>query len=215
MAFDEDFHLGIIRLYAHHLSPFWSSQPQGANMFGAVARDPSYLYQYLMSFPYRLISLFTGDQTIQVIILRFINIGLFASSMVLYRRLMMKTGASRALVHLCLLIFVLIPISPLLAAQINYDNLLLPVTALALLLAANFDARLTKQKKLDTKLLLQLLTLCLLASLVKYAFLPLFVAILGFIAVRLWQRYRSVKQVWLNLLLGWRQLGGRTLSLIH
>ena len=210
MAFDEDFHMGIIRLYAHHLSPFWSSQPQGANMFGAVARDPSYLYQYLMSFPYRLISLFTGDQTIQVIILRFINIGLFAGGLALYRRLMMKTGVSRALVHLCLLIFVLIPISPLLAAQINYDNLLLPVTALALLLTVNFDARLTKQKKLDTKLLLQLLVLCLLSSLVKYAFLPLFVAILGFIAVRLWQRYRSVKQVWLNLSLDWRHLGGRT-----
>ncbi len=28
MAFDEDFHLGIIRLYAHHASPFWSSQPE-------------------------------------------------------------------------------------------------------------------------------------------------------------------------------------------
>src|SRR5476651_13106 len=79
MAFDEDFHLGIIRLYAHHLSPFWSSQPEVADRFGAVARDPSYLYQYLLSFPYRLISQFTSDQTIQVIILRFVNIGLFAT----------------------------------------------------------------------------------------------------------------------------------------
>src|SRR4051812_29328265 len=65
MAFDEDFHLGIIRLFAHHASPFWSTQPAGADAFGAVARDPSYLYQWLMSFPYRLISAITGDQTIQ------------------------------------------------------------------------------------------------------------------------------------------------------
>src|SRR5665213_1904608 len=99
MAFDEDFHLGIIRLYAHHLSPFWSSQPQGANMFGAVARDPSYLYQYLMSFPYRLISLFTRDQTIIVIWLRFINIGLFAGGLALFRRVLLKMGVGRAIVH--------------------------------------------------------------------------------------------------------------------
>ena len=68
MAFDENFHLGIIRLYAHHISPFWSGQPAGANAFGAVARDPSYLYQYLMSFPYRLVSIFTSSQTAHVLI---------------------------------------------------------------------------------------------------------------------------------------------------
>jgi hypothetical protein len=100
MAFDEDFHLGIIRLYAHHLLPFWSSQPVGGDAYGAVARDPSYLYHYLMSFPYWLISQFTHDTTIQVLILRFINIGLFASGLVLFRRLLTRTFASPALLHL-------------------------------------------------------------------------------------------------------------------
>src|SRR5665811_2105922 len=132
MAFDEDFHLGIIKLYAHHLSPIWSGQPPNYDTFGAVTRDPSYLYQYLMSFPYRLISLFTRDQTIQVLSLRAINIGLFAWGLTLYRRLLLRTGASKAIVHACLLIFVLIPIAPFLAAQINYDNLFLPMVALAL-----------------------------------------------------------------------------------
>src|SRR5438270_1670989 len=122
MAFDEDFHLGIIRLYAHHLGPFWAGQPESADRFGAVARDPSYLYQYLMSFPYRLINVFTHDQTIQIVILRVLNIGLFASGLVLYRRLFLKTGISRPVVHACLLVFVLLPIVPLLAGQINYDN---------------------------------------------------------------------------------------------
>jgi hypothetical protein len=209
MAFDEDFHLGIIRLYAHHISPFWNSQPQNANMFGAVARDPSYLYQYLMSFPYRLISLFTGDQTIQVLILRAINIGLFAGGVALSRRLMMKTSASRAMIHFCLLVFVLVPITPLLAAQINYDNLLLPITALALLMTVNFNQSLAKQKRPDTKLLLQLLVLCILASLVKYAFLPLFVAIFGFVIVRLWQSYRSPAEACRQLLSGWKHVGRR------
>jgi len=208
MAFDEDFHLGIIRLYAHHLGPFWSGQPANADMFGAVARDPSYLYHFLMSFPYRLISIFTSDQTIQVLILRAINIGLFAGGLALYRRLMLKTGASKALVHICLLVFVLVPIVPFLAAQINYDNLLLPATALALLLTVRFDAILTKQKRLDAKTLLQLLVVCLLASLVKYAFLPVFVVIIGFVMVRAWQSRRSAPKLWRGLAVSWRALGG-------
>ncbi|HXE10103.1 MAG TPA: hypothetical protein VN554_01620, partial [Verrucomicrobiae bacterium] len=81
MAFDEDFHLGIIRLYAHHISPFWAGQPPGADAFGAVARDPSYLYHYLMSFPYRLSGLFTHDQTLQILWLRAINIALFTAGL--------------------------------------------------------------------------------------------------------------------------------------
>lgn len=208
MAFDEDFHLGIIRLYAHHLGPFWSSQPANADMFGAVARDPSYLYHFLMSFPYRLISLFTSDQTIQVLLLRALNIGLFASGVILFRRLLLKSAASKALVHVCILLFVLIPIVPFLAAQINYDNLLLPITGVALLLAVRLDTILTKQKRLDAKTILQLVTVCLLASLVKYAFLPIFVTIMGFVIVRAWQYRRSKPKLLSSLTSSWRALSG-------
>ncbi|HEX4774451.1 MAG TPA: hypothetical protein VH234_02960 [Candidatus Saccharimonadales bacterium] len=206
MAFDEDFHFGIIKLYAHHISPFWSHQPENADMFGAVARDPSYLYQYLMSFPYRLLKLVTSDQTIIVVVLRFINIGFFAAGLVLFRRLLLKTRISPALVSLSLLIFVLLPIVPLLAAQINYDNLLLPLVALALLLTFRFDTALNA-KRFDVLSLLQLLVVGLLASLVKYAFLPIFVAITGFIIVRLWQKKRAIGSLWPNLKRGWQLIG--------
>ena len=156
MAFDEDFHLGIIRLYAHHLSPFWSGQPAGADAYGAIARDPSYLYQWLISFPYRLITVFTNDQTIQVLILRFVNIGLFAWGLSVYRRLLLKTGASAAIVHSCLLVLVLIPVVPLLAAQINYDNLWIPLVGLTLLLTVKFEQELRQRKRVDVTVLLQI-----------------------------------------------------------
>lgn len=198
MAFDEDFHLGIIRLYAHHISPFWSGQPSGADAFGAVARDPSYLYHWLMSFPYRFISLFTQDQTIQVILLRLINIGLFASGLVLFRRLLLKLGASRAIAHFCLLIFILIPVVPLLAAQINYDNLFMPLTAGILLFTIRFQELLRHRAPVPVVPLVWLLTACLVASIVKYPFLPIFIVILGFIVVNL---YKTSK--------GWRDAGHR------
>lgn len=207
MAFDEDFHLGIIRLYAQHASPFWGTQAPGGGTFGAVARDPSYLYQFLMAVPYRVIKLFTGDQTVQVLWLRAINIGLFAGGVALYRRLMLKIGLSTALVQACLLVFVLLPVVPLLAAQINYDNLLLPLTAVALLLTIKLEERLTRQRRLDAKVLLQLLVICLLTCLVKYAFLPVFAAITGFVAVRVWQTRSSLSGRWFGLVPSWRQLG--------
>ncbi|MBC7546549.1 hypothetical protein H7171_02265 [Candidatus Saccharibacteria bacterium] len=175
MAFDEDFHLGLIRLYADHASPFWSTYPPGGNAYGALTRDPSYLYHFLMSFPYRLIRLFTSDQTIQVLILRFINTALFLSGLPLYQRLLRKTGASKALVNAVLLLFVLIPIVPLLVGQINYDNLLFPLVALTLLLAIRVITSI-KAGSLSMTASLQFLTVGLIASLVKYAFLPIFVA---------------------------------------
>lgn len=193
MAFDENFHLGIIRLYAHHISPFWSGQPPNADAYSAVARDPSYLYHYLMSFPYRLISLFTHDQTVQVLLLRALDIGLFAWGLTIYRRLLLKTGASRAIVHACLLVFVLIPVVPLLAAQINYDNLFLPLVGLALLWTVELDYALTEGKGLEGKRLLALIVLCLLTSLVKYAFIPIFAAIVIYLAARLLRTFGGWK----------------------
>ena len=177
MAFDEDFHLGIIRLYASHISPFWIHQPGGANTYGAVARDPSYLYQYVMSFPYRLITLFTHKQSVIVIFLRIINIALFANGLYLFKRLLTRTGASLAKINFTLLVFILIPVVPLLAAQINYDNLFFLLTAAVLILTIDLADYLFK-KKVDVSLLVFVISLCLLASLVKYAFLPI-AAIVG------------------------------------
>lgn len=189
-AFDEQFHLGIIKLYAQQLSPFFAHQPAGADAFGAVTRDPSYLYHYLMSFPYRLIAHFTGDLTIQVISLRFINIGLLASSLYIFRKVLAYTPASQALINTTLFFFVLTPVVPLLGSQINYDNLTVPLTGLAVWLTLRFLERLRTLQVWRWDIIGQLLVLCLLASLVKYAFLPVFVA-LGLVVIYSWFKYRS------------------------
>lgn len=198
MAFDENFHLGIIRLYAHHIAPFWGGHPGESGEFGAVSRDPSYLYHWLMSFPYRLISVFTANQTAQVLILRFMNIALFAAGLPLYRRLLLKTGASRTIVHLCLAFFVLLPVVPLLAAQINYDNVFIPLTALSLLLTIDFVRQLRTAKRIDARLLLWLLAAGMLTSLVKYAFLPIFMVMAGYVLLNLWKAYPG-KKLWSGL----------------
>ena len=132
-AFDENFHFGLIKVYSHYWLSFFTNQPPHANAYGAVARDPSYLYHYLMSFPYRLIKLFFKEQLGQIIILRFINVAMFTGGIVLFRKLLLRVGSSQALTNLILMLFILIPIVPQLAAQINYDNMMIPLTAALLL----------------------------------------------------------------------------------
>lgn len=205
MAFDEDFHLGIIRLYAHHISPFWASQPKGANIFGAVSRDPSYLYQYLMSFPYRLISAITSNSVQIVLFLRAINVALFVSGLYLFRNLLVKTGAPKAAINLSLVIFTLLPVTPLLAAQINYDNLLLPVVAGSLIATLNFCDQLSK-KKFNIKLLSLLLCLMLLGSIVKYAFLPIALVEFIYVLIKLKSSFGFKGRLLKGFNLGWKDL---------
>ncbi len=206
MAFDEDFHLGLIKIYTHHISPFWDGQASGGDAFGAVARDPSYFYHYIMSFPYRAIEAVTSNLMAQVLILRAINITFFVGGLVVYRRLLAKVGASTQIVNLCLLVFVLIPVTPLLAAQINYDNVIIPLTGLALLLALALKQNSTK-KHVDVRGLLWLIIVCLCASIVKYAFLPIFIAIIVFTIVFFKGKYQTIKELRIALLHGWSKIG--------
>lgn len=187
MAFDEEFHLGIIKLYSHHLSPFWQGQPVGGDVFGVVFRDPSYLYHYLMSFPYRFLTLFTDNLAVIVITLRLINIAMFAAGIVIYRKLLVTIKASQATINASTLIFVLIPVVTFLAAQINYDNLLFPIVAGAFLLTINFQQQLKTQKLFNIRLLGLLFLVCLIGSLVKFAFLPFFFAIIISLSVSIWK----------------------------
>ncbi|MGZ6004530.1 MAG: hypothetical protein ACXWLH_00070 [Candidatus Saccharimonadales bacterium] len=194
MAFDEDFHFGLIKIYAHHIWPFWLSHPAGGDAFGALTRDPSYMYHYLMSFPYRLTSLFVKGETGQVMVFRFLNIALFSWGLVLFRKLMLKIKASSPMVHLSLLIFVLVPVVPYLGGQINYDNLLFPLTAIALLLTIKLSQSF-KDDQLDANAALSLATLLLLTSLVKYAFLPIVAAIVGYLAYVAYKSYHRPRKL--------------------
>lgn len=204
MAFDEEFHLGIIRLYADHLLPFWSAHPSGADAFGAVARDPSYLFHYLMSFPYLLLQFGTDSQSAQVLALRFMNIGFFATALAVWRKVLLQSGASQAITHLSLLLLVLVPVVPLLAAQLNYDNLLMLLLACTMLFAVR-TIRALNQCKVDVESTLLLIGFCMVAGIVKYAALPILIAVAGTV---LWSVFRSkmgFRAIWGQFRLGWRR----------
>lgn len=195
MAFDEEYHLGLIRIYSDHWLPFLTSQPEGADVFGAVARDPSYFFHYAMSFPYRFIALFSDNQTVQVIALRLINVAIFTTSLVLFRQVVLRLKASLAFAHLGLALFALIPIVPMLAAHISYDNLFVLATAVLLLLAFDvIDG--FKERKIAARPLVLLLVVAMLTTLVKYAALPIVLGVFLYVAYAMvqafWGRFRSL-----------------------
>lgn len=203
-AFDEDFHFGLIKVYSHYWLPFLSGQPPNANAYGAVARDPSYLYHYLMSFPYRFIALFTHDQTDQIIILRLINVAFFGSGILVFRKVLQRAKLSGALVNMILLVFMLIPIASQLAAHINYDNLLFLLVAWVALLSFQIIDEL-RAKKPNTRTLCILVTVCLLTSLVKYAFLPIFFGVVLYLTYFTYKTFKgSFKTLWTRLAKSWR-----------
>jgi hypothetical protein len=188
-AFDENFHFGLIKVYSHYWLPFLTSQPPNANAYGAVARDPSFLFHYLMSFPYRIIALFAHSQTMQVISLRFIDVGFFGAGLVFFRRVLKRVGLSDSFSNVSLFILTLVPIVPQLAAQINYDDLLFPLVAIVCLQTFRVTDE-VKRRQPSAKSLIYLLTTCLFTSLVKYAFLPMFLAIALFVVGYTYIAYR-------------------------
>jgi hypothetical protein len=205
MAFDEGYHLSIIQLFSHQWSPLILHQPGGAQPYGDVTRDTSYLYHWLMSYPYRiLISNFSFKTT--VIVLRIINVTFFTAGLVFFRRLLLKTKAPKALVNVSVLFFVLIPIVPLLAGQINYDNLMILILSVNLLMVVRFRDQLQK-KKLNLGLLMAIFSLACLGSLVKFPYLPILTAITLYLIYNLWlfarlprhRFWRDVSKAWFTM----------------
>lgn len=205
MAFDEDFHFGLIKLHANQWLPYFAQQPPGANVYGAVVRDPSYLYHFLLSIPYRAIQLVTNNQTAQVIVLRLLNIAMFTYSFVLVRRLLVHLGGSRPLNHVVLLLFSLVPIVPFLAAHINYDNLFFLLTLWVFLGLFTWIDQL-KHQHVSFARTSVLVSIMMLTSLVKYTFLPVAAAVGAIMLWQLWEQRSHRHAIWNNFVGSIRRL---------
>lgn len=177
MAYDERFHFELIKIYAGRLHPFWSASPSGDAPFGPIARDTSYLYHFLMSWPYRIIEAITSDQRTQIILLRFSSIFFFIAGIIVFRKVLRRAGCSNAVSNVVLAIFAATPLVSLLAAQVNYDNLMFLVLAVALLLTQKILQDIKANKNLSTVKVLQLGCVVMAGSLIKYAFLPILLGI--------------------------------------
>lgn len=199
MAYDEFFHLGIIQEYAKGWTPF-IHQPAGPAVLGALERDPSFLYHYLMSFPYRIITEVWHSFAAQIIALRILNIGIFVWGLVLYCKLLLRAGLSRKSTHTVLLFFTLVPTVLMVALQVNYDAMMFLASGAALLLAVSATLTLRHDHKIQPVQLLALIAVLMAGSIVKYAFLPLAAAIGVFMVTQLLLAFRRRQISWQGIM---------------
>lgn len=185
MLFDEEYHLGIIEIYSRQLSPFITAQPPEAAFHGDITRYSSYFFHYVMSFPYRIISLLTQDLMTQVIIMRLVCVGLVLTGLWLFRKVLLGFGVARATTHVTLLMFTLIPLVPFALAQINYDALLFVMIPLLLLLTQ----KITRRSNAQAWYVLLFITLAGCAVVTKFTMLPIILGCVMYASLVLYRQY--------------------------
>lgn len=198
LPFDEYVHVGAIQLYATQWSPFITEQPEAAGILGDITREPSYIYYYLMSFPYRFFDLFIDSEMALIIIARLINVAFVAGALILFRKLLLEWKLSDRTANIAILAFVMTPIVPFIAAHVNYDNLMLLGTPLLLLAATRI---IQNRGNLVVRLMIFSL-LVMLIVLVKRSFLPLAIITVVYVLAVLIKR--SGRNIAIDLRDSWR-----------
>lgn len=179
--YDERFHYDYISLYTEQYSPFISEQDPKWDIIGDATRNPSYLFFYLMSWPLRIIQAATDNYMIKVISLRVIFLGFFLGGLIFFKRLLEHIGSSKATSNAVILFIALIPAFAPFSGVISYDNLVFFLTPIFfLLLLKSLD------KNCKTTDILNLVSLSIFISLVKFPALPLVVpAMMLFLVIKL------------------------------
>lgn len=179
-AYDTSYHVGIIQVYSHQWSPFITHQDPSTYVYGDIVHYPSYLYHYIMSFPYRFVNLFTNNLNTIVQWITLVNIAFWVGGMYVYRKVLGYTKATKPIINFCLFIFSVLPLLPYIAAQINYDGLLFLGSGLSIWLTLIFLKKIG-QGNYDFKTLALLISTVALTSLVQFSFLPIMLSIIIFV----------------------------------
>lgn len=198
MAFDENYHYGIIQQYAKQWSPFFNNPPPNSEALGDITRYPSYLFHYLLSFIYRATALFTDSDYLKIMVLRAFNIVFLASALFIFKKIFEIANLSKTLCNVSLFVFIMIPIVPFLGAQISYDNASIPLTALTVLFLIKLINSMRSGKP-DIALLVYFFVLGAISSLIKYTYLPIFVACLVYLLLAVLYYRRKHQQSILSL----------------
>lgn len=185
---DEPKHLGGIHFYAQSILPFVDHQAKYWDVFGSLTRSGSYMYYYLMSWPFRLVSWLTDSTMAQVIFLRLINT-IFVITAVVYFRKSLKIvgGLPEVAMNMLLLFFVLTPAVALLAGTVNYDNLTLLIFAYLLFVSL----RIIKSRVINVTDLVLFFALGLIMVIVKWTSICLFAPMTLFVVFSLYATHGS------------------------
>ena len=199
--FDEIKHLSRIYIFTDNPSPFFmGEQDPSWDHAGVVARSPYYFYYTLLSWPLRIIRWFISDPTIEIILLRLINIGFFATGLVVMRRAFLQVKQiPKSVAHLSLLILVVTPALAPLAGAVNYDNLVFLLFAVLLL----YTVKILNDKKLRYINVAGMTIAALAMVMTKWTSAALFAPIVIFVLLYLVRTHG--KKLWPQLILSFKK----------
>ncbi len=180
LLYDESYHVGIIDVYSHQWSPILGEDAQRVRL-GDTERLPSYLFHYLMSFPYRGARAIGLESMGLLAVMRALNVAMVALSFVWFRRTLLLLGMSRAAAHVALAIFSVVPVVVFVAATVNYDNLVLLLGSVFLW----HTARVAASDALRVRDVLLVIAFACLVSITKYTFLLIAAAAVVLLGVHL------------------------------
>lgn len=200
VIYDEAYHLAAIDALSRRATPF-IDQVVADGAVGDIERYGSWLYHYLMSFPWRgLDAIGVGDGT-KMVAVRLLTVAIVTAGLFVCYRLFRELGASSAVANVSLMIVSSAPLLVFLSGAVNYDNLLF-LLASGFFLAA---VRLWKAGTFEAWSWLSVIALGTWASLTKYTFLPIFGIIVVMLLCRQIPRLRRAGITgWLTQ---WRQVG--------
>ncbi len=160
---DEVYHFTYIKLFAENFpSPFLTNQG-GYDVLLEATRNPFFLYHYLLSFPYLLVSSLDNS----FIFLRFINILFGIGSLYLVYKIAVLSKLPALITNISIFMLCSTLMFVFLSGSISYDNLFV------LLSLCGIFVMLKLLKKVSAKNILALTAIIVAGSLVKINFLPM------------------------------------------
>jgi len=180
VIYDESFHLAAIKAFSTRWTPFFIHQSAVEGPLGDIERYGSYLYHYLLSFPYRAAGALGLSDGFTLIGLRMVSVLAVSGALVYGWRLFRELGAGPVTANVALAVIAMMPLTVFLAGTLNYDNLL------ALMVAAFFyyGLKLYKADRFDVGLWLRVLLVGGLGAVTKFTFLALAPLLVAGILVR-------------------------------
>lgn len=208
MLYDEKFHLDAIRFLSSQGKSFLigdGSQNTNYDFLGSIVFGATSIFHYIMAAIYWVANHFNIAWPYLTVIFRVLNIAMVAFGLYAYRRLFQKLKIGEVYINLGLLMFVLLPMTTLVAATVNYDNMIFLLTPLFLI--AGINVLQLKEPKFIRYVIFMVIGLF--ASLAKPAFLPVF-AVGCLIAIT--SQYRLINHQFIKKLLG--QISGKKIVAI-
>lgn len=178
LLYDEQFHLDAIKTFSGIWTPIVYNQAPQYDVLGNVTFGSVSIYHYLLGKIYLIASIFTQNNAALVTMLRLINVGLATLGLVLFYKLFNELGVKRKYSNSAIFLYANLPIATVVAATINYDNLMFPLTAIFLIYAARLA-----RGHLNWQNWCGMVLSGLIASLNKFTFLPILTGAAMFIII--------------------------------